>query len=137
MSGGVDHNLLSRWPDSSATGAPAVPRPSVVQVTRADGGKVVPTATAKLVPIAPVRLLDTRNAIGVPTRTPLGADSTLELDLGLTTAQLSALAAVVLNDDDRPGRRPRLRHGVPGRRTRDPWCRRSTWTSGARRGPTW
>lgn len=96
---GIDptQNPVSRWPDSSATGAPAVPRPSVVQVVRADGGKIVPTATAKLVPLAPERLLDTRNAVGVATTTPLGKDAILELDLGVSSAQLSSLAAVVLN----------------------------------------
>jgi secreted PhoX family phosphatase len=90
-------NALSRWPDSTATGAPAVPRSGVVQLTRADGSKIVPTATAKLIPLAPQRLLDTRNKVGVDTTTPLGKDSTLELDLLLSPAQLSSLAAVVLN----------------------------------------
>ena len=89
-------NALSRWPDSTATGAAAIPRPSVVQIARTDGGKIAATATAKLVAQDAERVLDTRNAIGVATRTALPAGSTLALAFDLTDNELSSIAALVM-----------------------------------------
>lgn len=91
-------NPISRWPDSNKDGAPAVPRPSVVQITRTDGTKIVPTLTAKFVPMAPSRVLDTRDGTGVATPGPLDADTVIDVAIeDLDPAELSRLAGLVLN----------------------------------------
>ncbi len=100
-------NALSRWPDSTATGAAAIPRPAVVQVVRSDGSKIVATSTAKLVTRTADRFLDTRQAIGTPGRAPLAAGTVIPLGFSFTPGEIASLAAVVLNctlvDSTAPG----------------------------------
>ncbi len=49
-------------------------------------------------PVTPVRVLDTRNAIGIPTRTPIGANKSIKLQIaGTHGVPATGATAVVLN----------------------------------------
>ncbi len=85
-------NSKTKWPDGD------YPRPSVVQIHRTDHSKLVKTPTAKLIPLSPTRVLDTRDGTGVAAAGKVPADGTVVAGIdGLTVAEATSIAALILN----------------------------------------
>jgi hypothetical protein len=102
------------WGDGTSSSGPSIkavvshtyttPGTYTVSVSVTDGfgdtsaaNVAVPTAGSDYTPVTPARILDTRNAIGVSTRTPVGSGGTLTLKVAGVGQIPAGATAVALN----------------------------------------